>query len=46
MEDVINKNLLKGGEWIVKESDDIFIPEDRTEEQQMIYDMCRQFLQT
>lgn len=46
MEDVINKNLLKGGEWIVKESDDIFIPEDRTEEQQMIYDMCRQFVQT
>jgi alkylation response protein AidB-like acyl-CoA dehydrogenase len=40
--------LLKGGEWLIKESnaDDIFIREDFTEEQHMIMDMCRQFVQT
>jgi len=36
----------KGGEWLIKESSpsEIFIPEDFTEEQQMIRDMCIQFL--
>lgn len=40
--------LPKGGEWLVKESSakDIFTREDFTEEHQMIYDMCRQFIQT
>ena len=39
---------LKGGEWLIKESDPapIFIPEDFSEEQQMIRDLCKQFLQT
>lgn len=39
---------LKGGEWIIKESTaaQTFIPEDFTEEQQMIMDMCTQFLNT
>ena len=48
MESVESKTILKGGEWLVKESsaDDIFIREDFTEEQQMIFDMCRQFVQT
>jgi alkylation response protein AidB-like acyl-CoA dehydrogenase len=48
MESIQNKYLLKGGEWMIKESssDDIFIREDLSEEQQMIYDMCRQFIQT
>jgi alkylation response protein AidB-like acyl-CoA dehydrogenase len=41
-----NKNLLKGGEWLIKESIafDTFIPEDYNEEQQMVKDMCAQFL--
>ncbi len=41
-----SKAVLKGGEWLVKESSpaDIFIPEDFTEEQRMIRDMCNQFL--
>lgn len=38
----------KGGEWLVKETDpsSIFIPEDFTEEQKMVLDMCRQFVNT
>jgi alkylation response protein AidB-like acyl-CoA dehydrogenase len=45
METIINK-ALKGGEWLVKESDtaSTFIPEDFSEEQKMIRDMCNQFL--
>lgn len=37
---------LKGAEWLIKESNpvDIFIPEDFSEEQQMIMDMCQQYL--
>jgi alkylation response protein AidB-like acyl-CoA dehydrogenase len=37
---------LKGAEWLIKETapSDVFIPEDFTEEQQMIMDMCQQFL--
>jgi alkylation response protein AidB-like acyl-CoA dehydrogenase len=37
---------LKGGEWLVKQSSpfDTFIPEEFTEEQRMIRDMCDQFL--
>jgi alkylation response protein AidB-like acyl-CoA dehydrogenase len=40
--------LLKGGEWLIKESDpaNTFSPEDYTEEQRMIKDMCLQFIQT
>ncbi|MBK5271823.1 MAG: acyl-CoA dehydrogenase family protein, partial [Bacteroidia bacterium] len=40
------KTILKGGEWLVKEgvSSDTFIPEDINEEQKMIRDMCKQFL--
>ena len=39
---------LKGAEWLVKETNpaDVFIPEDFSEEQQMIMDMCQQFLDT
>ena len=39
---------LKGGEWLIKESNasETFIREDFTEEQQMILDMCRQFIKT
>lgn len=42
------KNSLKGGEWLIKESmsQDTFIPEDFNEEQQMVKDMCAAFLDT
>lgn len=42
------KNIGKGGEWMVKESSaqEIFTPEDFTEEQLMVRDMCNQFLNT
>lgn len=38
--------VLRGGEWLIRESDpaDIFTPEDFTEEEQMVKDMCIQFL--
>ncbi len=38
--------VIKGAEWLIKESEaeDIFIPEDYNEEQQMVKDMCRDFL--
>lgn len=44
--DTAQQILLKGGEWIIKESDAAatFIPEDFSEEQRMIRDMCDQFL--
>ena len=40
------KNILKGGEWLIRESApaETFIPEDFTEEQRMIKDVCNQFL--
>ncbi len=39
---------LKGGEWLIKESEAkaTFTPEDFSEEQQMVKDMCLQFLTT
>ena len=38
---------VKGGEWLIKSAtaDSVFSPEDFTEEQVMIRDMCQQFLQ-
>jgi hypothetical protein len=46
METITISNI-KGGEWLVKlgNAQDIFIPEDFTEEQIMIREMCIQFLQ-
>ena len=40
--------MLKGGEWLIKESDalETFIPEDFSEEQKMVLDMCHQFINT
>ncbi len=49
METITNpKTVLKGGEWLVKETAaaDCFIPEEFSEEQLMIKDMCNQFLDT
>ncbi len=39
---------LKGGEWLIKKSNafETFTPEDYSEEQLMVRDMCLQFLQT
>lgn len=41
-------NALKGGEFIVKESkaEDVFIREELNEEQRMIADMCKDFIET
>src|SRR5690348_440658 len=41
-------SLIKGGEWLVKPGSafETYVPEDYTEEQMMIRDMCIQFLQT
>jgi alkylation response protein AidB-like acyl-CoA dehydrogenase len=41
-----SKTVLKGGEWLIKESSptDTFTPEDFSEEQKMIRDMCSQYL--
>lgn len=43
-----NKKYVKGGEFMVKdlEASDIFIPEEFDEEQRMIADTCRDFLDT
>lgn len=42
------KAVLKGGEWLIKESDaaDSFTPEDFSDEQKMIRDMCNQYLKS
>lgn len=42
------QTALKGGEWLIKQAAaaETFIPEDFTEEQLMIRDMCDQFLDT
>jgi len=39
---------IKGGEWLVRDSEaaDSFIPENFSEEQQMVKDMCASFLDT
>lgn len=40
------QGLLKGGEWLIRESSpfETFIPEDYNEEQQMVKQMCSSFL--
>jgi alkylation response protein AidB-like acyl-CoA dehydrogenase len=45
---VAEKNSLQGGEFLIKETtaDQVFIPEEFNEEQQMIADTCRDFLKT
>ena len=42
------KAVLKGGEWLIKESDAAtsFTPEDFSDEQKMIRDMCSQYLKS
>jgi hypothetical protein len=45
--DVQTQNALKGGEWVIKESDheSTFTPEDFNEEHKMVMDMCMSFLE-
>lgn len=40
------KTAINGGEWLIKESlpEQTFIPEEFNEEQQMVMDMCHQFI--
>lgn len=47
METTTSKQTLTGGEWLIKPGDpqETFTPEDFSEEQIMIRDMCIQFLQ-
>ncbi len=48
MNSTTSQSLLKGGEWLIKQSNafETFTPEDYTEEQIMVRDMCIQFLKT
>lgn len=43
-----NKNVLKGGEFLVKETQaqDVFIPEEFNEEQKMMAQSCKEFTET
>ncbi|MEO8860884.1 MAG: acyl-CoA dehydrogenase family protein [Ginsengibacter sp.] len=47
MSTTITTSTLKGGEWLIREGNafETFTPEDYTEEQIMVRDMCLQFLQ-
>lgn len=48
METLQKLSVIKGAEWLIKEvsAADTFIPENYNEEQQMVKDMCRNFLET
>ncbi len=48
MNTTTSHSLLQGGEWLIKQSNafETFTPEDYTEEQIMVRDMCLQFLKT
>lgn len=48
MSTTTSNSILKGGEWLIKKSNpfETFTPEDYTEEQLMVKDMCLQFLKT
>ena len=46
MDTTEQKEAIKGGEFLIKETDakDVFIPEEWTEEQKMIAETCREFI--
>lgn len=46
MNTTTSKSFLRGGEWLIKQSNafETFTPEEYTEEQLMVRDMCLQFL--
>ncbi|CAN5185090.1 acyl-CoA dehydrogenase family protein [soil metagenome] len=43
----LQKSSLNGGEWLIKDTEpsQIFVPEQFTEEQRMILEMCKQFME-
>jgi alkylation response protein AidB-like acyl-CoA dehydrogenase len=45
--EAIEKNIIKGGEFLIKETDaqQVFIPEEFTEEQRMVAQTCQDFLE-
>ena len=45
MEEIIEKNITRGGEFVIKESrcDDVYSPEDFSEEQKMMRDAVKEF---
>ena len=47
MDTIVAKTPIKGGEFLIRDSfaNDIFIPEEFSEEQQMMADACRQFIE-
>lgn len=47
METVANQKIVKGGEFLIKETDaqQVFIPEEFSEEQRMVAQTCREFLE-
>lgn len=47
METIEQKDAIKGGEFLIKETNaqDVFIPEEWTEEQKMIAQTCREFIE-
>ena len=47
MSTLLNQSITKGGEFLIRETkaEDIFIPEEWTEEQLMIAQTCREFLE-
>lgn len=47
METVANKNLIKGGEFLIKDvtPEEIFTPEEFSEEQRMLIQACKDFLE-
>ena len=47
-ETTVQKKVLRGGAYLVEDSQpaDTFIPEEFTEEQLMISDMCQSFLES
>ncbi|MEO7119765.1 MAG: acyl-CoA dehydrogenase family protein [Ginsengibacter sp.] len=48
MNTTTSNSILRGGEWLIKQSNafETFTPEDYTEEQLMVLEMCLQFLKT
>ena len=48
MNTIETKTVLKGGEWLIKETEPVnsFSPEDFSDEQKMIRDMCSQYLKS
>jgi len=48
MDTILNKRAIKGGEFLIRETEahEVFIPEEFTEEQRMMADVCQEFIDT